>query len=107
MNNEKIQINGQCSNNQFVSCRILSPKHNISIDHFFHSIKSDVLDLIDRVIKLQNRESVNVNVQMFGLYSHKDLLSETDNLGDVKSFMIKNEVIEKINCNTIDLSLKE
>jgi len=93
--NENIQINGVKSDGRFLSCRILSPKY-LSIDHFFQSIESDVLDLISKIIEFQNHEHVNVNLKMFGLYNHNGL-NQSDNLGDVKSFLIKKEVIEKQN----------
>lgn len=90
LKSEKIQINVVQSDNCFLSCRILSPKH-VSIDHFFQSIKSDVLELISRIIELQKNEPINVKIKMFGLYNH----NQSDDLGDVKTFMIRNEVIEK------------
>lgn len=94
LNNDKIQINGVQCDNRFLSCRILSPEH-VSIDNFFQSIESEVLELISKIIRFQNDVPVNANIKLFGLYNHKSLMSETDNLGDVKSFMIKNEVIKK------------
>jgi len=89
-----VQINGVQSDNCFLSCRILSPKY-VSIDDFFQSIESDVVELIARIIQLQNGGPISVNIKMFGLYNHNSLISEPDTLGDVKSFMIRHEVIEK------------
>jgi len=94
LKNDKIQINGVQCDNRFLSCRILSLEH-VSIDDYFQSIESDVLELISKIIRFQNNEAVNVNIKLFGLYNHNRLMSDNDNLGDVKSFMIKNEVIKK------------
>jgi hypothetical protein len=93
LNNKKIQINGVQCDSRFLSCRLLSPEH-VSIDQFFQSIESDVLELIARIIKFQNNGPVNVTIKLFGLYNNS-LMSTTDNLGDVKSFLIRNQVIEK------------
>uniref|UniRef100_A0A2H8TSY1 Zinc finger protein 236 n=1 Tax=Melanaphis sacchari TaxID=742174 RepID=A0A2H8TSY1_9HEMI len=95
LKNERIQINGVQCDNQFLSCRILSPEH-MSIDHFFQSIESDVLELIAKVIKFQNNMPINVNVKIFGLYNHKSLMNKIDNLGDVKSFLLKNENLSEV-----------
>lgn len=53
------------------------------------------MELIARIIQLQNGGPISVNIKMFGLYNHNSLISEPDTLGDVKSFMIRHEVIEK------------
>jgi len=68
---------------------MLSPKF-VSIDDFFESIESDVLELIAKIIQLQNDGPINVKIKMIGLYNHNN----SDDLGDVKSFVIRNEVIE-------------
>lgn len=91
--NDKIQVNGVQCDNRFLSCRILSPKH-ISIDHFFQSIESNMLELIARIIKFQNNESVSVNIKMFGLYNHNNSISISD--GDVKSFVMSNEILSEV-----------
>jgi len=116
LKNDKIQINGVQCDKRFLSCRILSPEH-VSIDNYFQSIESDVLELISKIMRFQNNKAVNVNIKLFGLYNHNSLMSENDNLGDVKSFMIKNEVIKKklyiyyiniiINYNILYISLRK
>ncbi|XP_016657158.1 uncharacterized protein LOC100160441 isoform X2 [Acyrthosiphon pisum] len=95
LKNEKVQINGVQSDNCFLSCRILSPKY-VSIDDFFQSIESDVMELIARIIQLQNGGPIRVNIKMFGLYNHNSLISKPDTLGDVKSFMIRNEILSEV-----------
>ncbi|XP_060870680.1 uncharacterized protein LOC132945074 [Metopolophium dirhodum] len=95
LKNEKIQINGVQNDNCFLSCRILSPKY-LSIDDFFQSIESDVVELIAKIIQLQNGGPISVNIKMFGLYNHNSLISKPDTLGDVKSFMIRNEVLSGV-----------
>uniref|UniRef100_A0A2S2P154 Uncharacterized protein n=1 Tax=Schizaphis graminum TaxID=13262 RepID=A0A2S2P154_SCHGA len=94
LNNEKIQINGVQCDSRFLSCRILSPEH-VLIDQFFQSIESDVLELIARIIKFQNNKPVNVTIKLFGLYNNS-LMSKTDNLGDVKSFLIRNQILSEV-----------
>ncbi|XP_060833788.1 uncharacterized protein LOC132917188 isoform X2 [Rhopalosiphum padi] len=94
LNNEKIQINGVQCDSRFLSCRLLSPEH-VSIDQFFQSIESDVLELIARIIKFQNNGPVNVTIKLFGLYNNS-LMNTTDNLGDVKSFLIRNQILSEI-----------
>lgn len=95
LKNDKIQINGVQCDNRFLSCRILSLEH-VSIDNYFQSIESDVLELISKIIRFQNNEAVSVNVKLFCLYNHNRLMSNNDNLGDVKSFVIKNEILSGV-----------
>ncbi|KAL4112492.1 hypothetical protein QTP88_016265 [Uroleucon formosanum] len=90
--NKIIQINEVQKDNCFLNCRILSLKYD-SMDHFFLSIKSDVVELFARIIQLQNNGPISVTIKMFGLYNHNILISKPDTLGDVKSFMIKNEIL--------------
>ncbi|KAE9535620.1 hypothetical protein AGLY_007521 [Aphis glycines] len=95
LKNDKIQINGVQCDDRFLSCRILSPEH-VSIDNYFQSIESDVLELISKIMRFQNNKAVNVNIKLFCLYNHNSLMSNHDNLGDVKSFMIKNEILSGV-----------
>lgn len=92
--NDKIQINGIQSDDRILSSRIFSPTHN-SIDDFFIEVESNVLDLVDRIIKLQNHRLINITIRMFALYNwNKSVpqINQSTNLGKVESFMIKNEV---------------
>lgn len=92
--NDKIQINRTESESRILSARVFSPTHN-SINNFFLEVESNVLDLVDRVIKLQNHKLINITIQMFGLYNWNKSIPKTNkstNLGKVESFIIKNEV---------------
>lgn len=95
--NKNIQINGVRGEGQILSSRLLAPNYD-SIDDFLNIIESDVVNLVLCVIKLQKSDLINVTVKMFGLY--KQIISEHDSsiLGDVKSFIVKGEVILNILC---------
>lgn len=105
--NDKVQINGTQSEDRILSSRIFSPTHN-SINNFFLEVESNVLDLVDRVIKLQNNKLVNITIQMLALYNWNKSIPKTNqstNLGKVESFMIKNEVNKNNNIINIHICI--
>lgn len=93
--NKNIQINRKKNVDCIISCRILSPMHD-AIDDFFSSVESNILDLVDSVFKLGTYKFINVDMFMYAIYD--DIYAETKmySLGNVKKYMIKDEVIYKI-----------
>ncbi|XP_025410318.1 uncharacterized protein LOC112683480, partial [Sipha flava] len=97
---KNIQINRKKKIDCIISCRILSPRHDL-IDDFFSSIESNILDLVDSVIKLGTYKFINVDIFMYVIYD--DIYAETKlhSLGNVKKYMVKDE---NLSSNTILLN---
>lgn len=96
--NDEMQINRCSDKDDNVKCRIFSPTtgSNDSIENFFNSVKTNILTLVNKVLEIREYNNINIDSKVFALYDqNNDLKSNSENLGQVKAFAMKNEVIFK------------
>lgn len=86
--------------NDILSTRIVSTCNSDSIHDFFHSIEDMVKNLIGIVIQLINGP-IKVFIKMFALYQKVFNQNSDSILGDVMTFMVKDEVIKKFKLKTL------
>lgn len=92
-------IKGHCEN-VILNTRIVSTCNSDSIHDFFNSIEDPVKNLIGVVLHIINGP-IKVFIKMFALYQ-KMFSQNTDSiLGDVMTFIIKDEVIKKFKLKII------
>lgn len=95
LHNKYVQINRKQHIDCIVSCRIISPAHD-RIDDFFSLIESNVLDIVGFVIKFGESKFYNVDLIMYAIYDDLFVEAKHETLGNVKKFMIKDQVIFKV-----------